>query len=126
MPAPLIMIINDDQQALTLFTLLLENAGYRTVTHTQGAGAYELITQTQPALLILDIQMETRDAGWQVLDDLRRDPATQRLPVLISSGQADVATRVHERGDPRCGVIPLDTGLDALLLRVALWLPIGG
>lgn len=41
---PLIMIVNDDQQVLALFTRLLQHAGYRTVTHSRGAGAYDLVT----------------------------------------------------------------------------------
>lgn len=123
---PLIAIINDDPQVLTLFVLLLEDAGYRTVTYACAAGAHAWVTQMQPALLILDINMERPDSGWHVLDDLRRAPATQRLPVLIYSGQADVAMRVGERADPRCGIIPNDMGLDALLFTIQRWIPIGG
>lgn len=123
---PLILIVNDDPQVLTLFSLLLRGEGYHTALYRQGTGAYTLIRQIQPTLVILDIAMERPDAGWQLLDELRRDPATQQLPVLIYSGQWDVAERVQERGDPRCGVLPIDTGLDALLLRVQQWLPIGG
>lgn len=39
MSTPVMAIINDHCQVLTLFTLLLEDAGYHTITYTRGVGA---------------------------------------------------------------------------------------
>lgn len=123
MSPPLIAIVNDDHHVLSLFTVLLRKAGYRSVTHQRGEGAHTLITQAQPALLILDIVMEQPDSGWQVLDALRHDPATQEIPVLIYSGQTNVAQQVQQRADPRCAVLPFGTGIDVLLTHIRQWLP---
>lgn len=123
MSPPLIAIVNDDHHVLALFTMLLRKAGYPTVTHRQGAGAHELITQNRPALLILDIVMEQPDSGWRVLDALRRDPATQQLPVLIYSGQTNVPEQLQERADRYCGVLPFGTSVETLLTGIQQWLP---
>lgn len=106
MIAPLIAIADDELDILDMLDVLLAVSGYRTVSTQTAAAIPALIQQHHPALLILDIVMERPDSGWHVLDGLRRDPATQRLPVLIYSGQADVAMRrtrhgfgVGERGE---------------------------
>jgi CheY-like chemotaxis protein len=38
-------------------------------------------------LVLLDVVMETADAGLALLDEMRSAPATQSLPVLLHTGQ---------------------------------------
>jgi CheY-like chemotaxis protein len=46
-----------------------------------------------PALIVLDLAMPVMD-GWQFLAERERDPALRDIPVLVMSGQRDVADRV--------------------------------
>lgn len=126
MAPPLIMIVNDDHLVLALFSLLLRKAGYRSVIHQRSTDVDDRVMQLQPALLILDIHMERRESGWQVLDGLRSHPATQQLPVLIYSGQTNLPERVQERGDPHCAVLPFGASVDGLLTCIRQWLPVEG
>lgn len=125
MRSPVIAIVNDDREVVTLVSALLRRSGYRTVQYAQGSGVVGLVMQIQPALLILDIKMETPDAGWLVLDELRRDPATRQLPVLIYSVMPHVAEHVQARRDSRCGVLLPGTDVTTFLTTIRQWLPMG-
>jgi DNA-binding response OmpR family regulator len=74
--------------------------------------------------VILDIWMETPEAGWQLLELLRLDPATATLPVLVCSADV-VFLRAKEAQllAEGYGVLVKPFGLDALLARVAALLP---
>ena len=52
-----------------------------------------------PRVVFLDLNMPRVD-GWQVLEKLRRDPATQKLPVVVLSwsGQRRDIERCYELG----------------------------
>lgn len=97
---PLIAIADDEVVILDMLDLLLAMDGYRTVSTVTAAAVPALIQQHGPALLILDVCMEQRDSGWQVLDILGTDPATRQLPVIVCSAEYDLPWRVARRGDP--------------------------
>src|SRR4051794_13943116 len=84
MPA-CIAIIDDDTAICAVVADVLENEGYEVVQWHRGAGALALLRQVQPALVLLDIRMETPEAGWLVLEGLRADPCLAQLPVIVCS-----------------------------------------
>jgi CheY-like chemotaxis protein len=83
--APRIVVVEDDTDMLELLTLALTDAGYIVFPWTQGADAHPFICNTQPDLVILDLWLEHPQAGSMVLGLLMIDPATQHIPVIISS-----------------------------------------
>jgi CheY-like chemotaxis protein len=85
MPPATIAIIEDDPDTLALVHDLATQAGYQTVRCTRGAEAYPLIRATQPDLVILDLWLESQEAGGMVLGMLELDPVTQAIPVIVCS-----------------------------------------
>ncbi|HEX5504217.1 MAG TPA: response regulator [Thermomicrobiales bacterium] len=119
-----IAVINDDTEFLRLMRLLLTQHGYQVTLHPTADAAYRALRAAPPDLMILDIRMETPEAGWQLLELLRLDPATAALPVLVCS--ADVvflqAKEAHLRAEGYA-VLEKPFGLTALLERIAALLP---
>jgi CheY-like chemotaxis protein len=71
---------------LALFRDLLEVEGYR-VTLAPDALDLAAVKRVGPDLVILDRMLEEgAGSGWHLLDDLRRDPATAALPVVVCTG----------------------------------------
>jgi CheY-like chemotaxis protein len=83
--AATILIVEDDPGVRSLMVALLGDAGYQTRTLAEGGRAYDVIRQERPDLVILDIQLERPELGWTILDLLRLDRTTARIPVIICS-----------------------------------------
>jgi CheY-like chemotaxis protein len=77
---------DDSPEVLDLFRDLLEAEGYR-VTLAPDALDLALIKRADPDLVILDHMLEDgAGSGWQLLRELRQDPATAALPVVVCTG----------------------------------------
>ena len=82
-----IAVIDDEPAVVALVAEVLIDEGYETVAWPTGAGAYALIHERMPAAVLLDLRMETPDAGLHVLRALRHDPQTRPIPVILTSSR---------------------------------------
>ncbi len=81
---PLVLVIDDEQEAVDIIQSFLEVAGYRTRAAYSGEEGLKLIKELKPAAVTLDVLMPDMD-GWQVLSQLRNDAHTASLPVVMVS-----------------------------------------
>ena len=81
---PLVLVIEDDPDAASLLSETLEGAGYRVRVAESGAAGLEIAREAGPAVITLDIMMPKVD-GWSVLQSLRADERTARIPVVVCS-----------------------------------------
>ncbi len=92
----LILIVDDVPANLGVLGDLLHDAGYQVKAATSGRAALRYAVQDpQPALVLLDVMMPEMD-GYQVLAALRKDPATQDIPVIFLTALDNA--RDEERG----------------------------
>jgi len=95
---------------------LLADEGYKPVLWNQGAGAYELVKRVRPAAVLLDMNMETRDAGLQVAQAICNDPDTSGIPIIIVSAEAEfLHKRYVELRTLPCRIHPKPVDIGALL-----------
>jgi len=80
----LVLVIDDDPDVHDLLGQVLRETGYAVVGATSGDEGLRLARRLRPSAITLDIMMPTRD-GWQVLHDLKADPATCNIPVIVVS-----------------------------------------
>jgi CheY-like chemotaxis protein len=78
---PLILIVEDNARNAKLLRDVLQATGYRTVDTTTAEEGLVIARRDQPDLILMDIQLPGMD-GKAALHELRRDPATQRIPVI--------------------------------------------
>jgi CheY-like chemotaxis protein len=86
--APDVLVIDDDEHARDLIRRALEAEKYSVVTARSGDEGLELARALRPSLVTLDILMPGTD-GWSVLSQLKSDPATRSIPVVMLSITAD-------------------------------------
>lgn len=79
-----ILCIDDDPDVLEILRKYLVPEGYSVVTAMSGDEGIQIATKLRPNLITLDIMMPQKD-GWQVLRELKQNPATREIPVLIHS-----------------------------------------
>ncbi len=80
----LILCIDDDQEVIDLLRRYLIPEGYSVQSALSGDSGIELARKLQPSVITLDIMMPGKD-GWQVLRELKSDPKTRDIPVIIHS-----------------------------------------
>lgn len=78
------LIIDDDEVSRYLLKSLLASSRFRIVEATRGAEGLRLAHDLQPAVIFLDLAMPDMN-GFQVLEELRRDPITQSIPIVVNS-----------------------------------------
>jgi DNA-binding response OmpR family regulator len=85
MPAR-IMVINDTKEILELFEELLTEEGYDVTCYSYGMHDLVEIKRVMPDLIILDYLIGDEKAGWQLLQKLKMDRTTARIPIIVCSG----------------------------------------
>ncbi|MCL5882828.1 MAG: ATP-binding protein, partial [Actinobacteria bacterium] len=81
---PLVLVVEDDRQTSELIGLWLEEASYRVARAFDGEQALRLARELKPYVITLDILLPKLD-GWQVLQELKANPETRDIPVIIIS-----------------------------------------
>ncbi len=80
----LVLTVDDDAGVITLFRRYLSKQGYRVVGLTRGDRVVEEAKRLKPYAITLDILMPDR-SGWEVIRDLKSDPLTRDIPVIVCS-----------------------------------------
>ena len=79
-----ILAVDDERPILQLYERYLNEHGYQVIPLTDANKVVERAKQVQPFAITLDVMMPGRN-GWQVLEDLKSDPQTSHIPVIICS-----------------------------------------
>jgi len=85
-----ILIVEDDRKTASLVTLYLEREGFKTVVAYDGDRALELVQQTNPIFVVLDLMLPKMD-GWEVCRAIRR---SSDVPILILTAREEEMDRV--------------------------------
>ncbi|MDF2447031.1 MAG: chemotaxis protein CheY [Moraxellaceae bacterium] len=85
-----LIIIEDDETFAEVLSELAQEYGFRSVVAHDGERGIEMVKQTRPDAVILDIGLPGID-GWQVLELLKNDPLTKDIPVHCFSGHDESA-----------------------------------
>lgn len=80
---PNILIVDDFEDARRLIRRILQSQGNYTIFEAaNGRQALELATKELPDLILLDLMMPEQD-GFAILDELKADPRTAPIPVIV-------------------------------------------
>ncbi len=82
--APVVVVVDDDLASQQILQLHLGAAGYTVHAVGDSRQALPTIIQLRPQLVILDLLMPYKD-GWEVLAELRTNPTTADIPVVLCS-----------------------------------------
>ena len=88
-----ILVIDDTPGNLSLLNQLLRTH-YRVKLANSGPRGLELAALAPPDLILLDIMMPEMD-GYEVLERLKADPATRRIPVIFLTAKSGADDEEH-------------------------------
>jgi len=106
-----ILVADDHPDNLRLLSARLENEGYIFIPAWDGEEALTKIREEAPDLVLLDVNMPKKD-GFQVLEEMRSNPASELIPVIVIT-----AARIGPK-DVRDG---LSLGADDYVIKPFDW-----
>lgn len=99
MKAEKILIVDDDDDILEIVAMILEERGYEVRALNHGETIFEDIREFKPSLIIMDVMLAGMD-GRAICKDVKTNPLTSELPVILISGTHDLKDTVHQPGGP--------------------------
>ncbi len=83
-PPHTLLVVDDNQGLIDLFSRYLAGHGWQVVGATSCAEARRILSELRPSAIALDVMMPGED-GWEMLLSLKRTPATCQVPVIVCS-----------------------------------------
>lgn len=84
-----VLIVDDEPMARTLLRLMLVRAGFDVSEAEDGFDALVKVKKNRPDLILLDVMMPGMD-GFSVCEQLRSEPDTAVLPIIMLSAKTDL------------------------------------
>jgi two-component system response regulator VicR len=88
-----ILYIEDDAEIIDLVRLILSRKGYDVTGANGGREGLDLVRQTLPDLVLLDLMMPDMD-GWDVYQQMKSSENTRHIPVIVITAKAQSIDRV--------------------------------
>lgn len=82
-----ILVAEDQKTTARLIEFKLTNAGYKVVVVEDGLSALHTVQSIVPDMILLDIMMPLM-TGFEVLVELKKNPSTKNIPVIILTAQS--------------------------------------
>jgi len=94
-----IVVVNDNPEFLDVMADILHDHRYAaTVIDGDRENALELVQAAEPDGLIIDLRLGRDELhGWDVLQEIRRDPHLSELPTIICSGDIEGLAGLAEK-----------------------------
>ncbi|MEO8719382.1 MAG: response regulator, partial [Burkholderiales bacterium] len=83
---PIVMVVDDSLTVRKVTGRLLEREGYQVLTAKDGVDALDQIKDRVPAVMLVDIEMPRMD-GFDLTRQVRADPRTRNVPIIIISSR---------------------------------------
>jgi len=84
----LILVIDDDRDMLEAIKIMLESAGFAVGLAVDGKQGLEKVEELNPDLIVVDMMMETVDAGVKVAEKIQEIGCKTPIYLLSSIGEA--------------------------------------
>jgi DNA-binding response OmpR family regulator len=100
-----VLLVDDSPTVLKIMSLSLMGSGFVVRTAATGAAGLALAREDKPDVIILDINLPDIN-GLEVLGKLKEDAALAPVPVLLLTGQDDLAHAARGMELGACGLLP--------------------
>ncbi|MDJ1016967.1 MAG: response regulator [Paracoccaceae bacterium] len=87
-----VLLIEDEPNIIEAIRFILSRDGWRVDIHSDGRTAVDAVRDRAPDLVILDVMLPNR-SGYDILNDVRKDPGTSDMPVLMLTARGQKKDR---------------------------------
>ena len=89
-----VLIIEDEIYIIESLRFILQQEGYAVFEVHDGNDALEFIREHIPTVIILDLMLPNKN-GFEILKELKQDPALCRIPVLMLTAKGQNQDRIN-------------------------------
>jgi two-component system cell cycle response regulator DivK len=82
-----IMVVEDNEPSRDVLSRRLERRGYRVLLAVDGRQAVSVAQAAKPDLILMDLGLPGID-GFEATSQLKADPATRHIPIIVLSAHA--------------------------------------
>ena len=102
---PLVLIVDAHEDTREMYGYALASFEFETVTDDDVQHAFGRAWQTHPDVIVTEIWFPTSD-GWDLVRDLKSDPRTQGIPIVVLTSRVDASVRQRAEHE-RCAAVLL-------------------
>jgi two-component system, cell cycle response regulator DivK len=84
---PLVLVVEDYQDAREMYAAYLQFSGYRVAEATNGIEAIEQANELMPDIILMDLALPKMD-GWEATRRLKMSDKTRHIPIVALTGHA--------------------------------------
>jgi CheY-like chemotaxis protein len=84
---PLVLVVEDYQDAREMYAAYLQFSGYRVAEASNGLEALEKTRELMPDIILMDLALPKMD-GWEATRRLKADERTRHIPIVALTGHA--------------------------------------
>jgi CheY-like chemotaxis protein len=92
LPSKKILVVDDAKTSILAASLPLKSAGYEVLVANNGRAGIVMAMAERPDLILLDVVMPEMD-GLTALRELRREPATREIPIILATSRPEMLER---------------------------------
>jgi len=112
-----ILIIDDDAEFAECTRVVLESGDYVVTVACDTAAGMKKLEMIEPDLIVLDVMMENRAAGFIFARTIRKNPAYNHIPILMATSMREQTGFSFPGDDPKHPVLlPVDEFMEKPLL----------
>jgi DNA-binding response OmpR family regulator len=113
-----ILIVDNDEAILDMMKEALAEERYSVKTSTTSRGIFDLIQEFAPSLVLIDYILDDINGG-EICHQIKSNPATSHIPVIIFSGHSRVLKSLGTYGSD--AIIEKPFNLQDLLQTIDLY-----
>lgn len=87
-----ILVVDDEPNIVRSLAYILKKEGYDVSTAKDGEQAMDMVRDSKPHLMILDVMM-TRKSGYDVCEEVKSDPDLRDIHVMMLTAKGQVGDR---------------------------------
>jgi two-component system, cell cycle response regulator DivK len=101
----LVLLVEDFDDAREMYAEYLEFSGFRVAGASDAVRGLQLAEELQPAVILMDAALPGL-SGWDAIEQLKANPATRHIPVLMLTGHVLGDARERAMAKGAVGFIP--------------------
>lgn len=84
---PIVLIVEDNEASRDALARLLQRRNYQVLVAADGLQAMAIARAAKPDLILMDLGLPGID-GWDATVQIKADPATHHIPIIVLSANA--------------------------------------